>query len=52
MKEIFKGDVSPFSGVILNKKEYEKVQKDKEILDKIDEIVRKQKGELFFEKNT
>lgn len=51
MKKITKGDIIPFNGIILEKKEYEKLKQDSEILDKIDAMFRKN-GKIMFEKNT
>lgn len=51
-KKISKGDTADFDGVLIEKKHFEKLQKDKRLLDKIDRIVREQNGKILFENNT
>lgn len=39
-KKVSKGDIVPFNGILYANKEAEKIQKDIEILNKIDNLVR------------
>jgi len=51
VKKIANGQRADFDGFLLNVKEFEKTQKDSEILDSIEKIVKKQNGKFFVGKN-
>lgn len=50
-KKILKGETADFDAIMVSEKEFEKLIKDKQILDKIETIVRDQNG-LFISNNT
>ncbi|BBL62638.1 hypothetical protein [Methanobrevibacter arboriphilus] len=50
-KKISKGESADFDGYLLDVKQLKKIQKDLRILDKIEEIVRKQNNVFFIDKN-
>lgn len=51
-EKIFKNEKVPFTGILIDEREFEKIQKDKEILDKIDGIVKQQNTTFSINKNT